>query len=508
MTPPDLLSTSARRGLAALALLALAGGAGCRERPDAPIGAMGPMTPQQLEEVPVPAAEAPSEEARERLAAARRGFDERLATPGIPPIGKGRAYGQLGLVYHAYDFDEAAAAAYRNAAKLDPKNYRWPYLLGVLARRADDLAAAREGFERAAELRPDDAATLVALGELELEAGRPELAAERFAAALELSPDEPALHALLATAYQAAGDGERAAEHRELAGDAPPRPTDPLLARVAGQRWGTEVIRARRALDGGDPAAAAELAQAALPAAPDDANLHLVLATALAKLGREEEAVRHFEEILRTADDPAARKTAHVNLAVKLRAEERIAEAAEQFRGAVAADPDDKQVILALALMLQKLGRYDEAAGYCRRAVEIDPTMAPAQFGLARNLALAGRWAETRQALEAVQSSLRDNPVFVNRLARVLAAAPDGEVRDGARALELAERSYQRGDNAEAAETLAMALAELGRFDEAIRYQEQAIEKSAALEGSERLERLQANLELYRQGRPSRDPAV
>ena len=62
-----------------------------------------------------------------------------------------------------------------------------------------------------------------------------------------------------------------------------------------------------------------------------------------------------------------------------------------------------------------------------------------------------------------------------NNLAWVFATAPDAVFRNGNRALELAERAVELDREAATLDTLAAAYAEVGRFDEAIRTQLQAI---------------------------------
>src|SRR5438046_2762151 len=41
------------------------------------------------------------------------------------------AWGKLGMLLRAHDFDTESLAAFRTAGNLDPKSYRWPYLEGV-----------------------------------------------------------------------------------------------------------------------------------------------------------------------------------------------------------------------------------------------------------------------------------------------------------------------------------------------------------------------------------------
>src|SRR4029453_11187512 len=94
---------------------------------------------------------------------------------------------------------------------------------------------------------------------------------------------------------------------------------------------------------------------------------------------------------------------------------------------------------------------------------------------------------------------------FPHALARVLAAAPDDRVRDGARALAIATDLLKTQKTPGLAETMAMALAEVGRFDEAVKWQRDAI---ALYQGAPPalVTRLMQNLREYENRRPCRTP--
>ncbi|HEX6201398.1 MAG TPA: tetratricopeptide repeat protein, partial [Thermoanaerobaculia bacterium] len=154
--------------------------------------------------------------------------------------------------------------------------------------------------------------------------------------------------------------------------------------------------------------------------------------------------------------------------------------AVEQYRAAAELDPSFVGVRLELGHALGRLGRYDEAAATYRQAFRLVPRHAPARLGEAAALILAGDFAEARRRLEEGVATLPDRPTLTHLLARLLAAAPADGVRDGARALELAEAAFSAAPTAATAETVAMANAELGRYDEAVDWQERAMRDGAA----------------------------
>jgi len=95
---------------------------------------------------------------------------------------------------------------------------------------------------------------------------------------------------------------------------------------------------------------------------------------------------------------------------------------------------------------------------------------------------------------------------LANLLARLLAAAPDPEIRDGERARALAERLVAAERDVLHVAALAKALAEVGRFNEAVRWQEDAL-AAARQAGRRDLEAaLAADLARFRHREPSRTP--
>jgi hypothetical protein len=117
------------------------------------------------------------------------------------------------------------------------------------------------------------------------------------------------------------------------------------------------------------------------------------------------------------------------------------------------------------------------------------------------------RFQAARDRLVEGRSRFRDDPRFVHALARLLAAAPDARVRDGAKAIEIVDELLRHEQRTiELGETLAMALAALDRFDEASALQRQLI--AGAEKGGLKsvVSRLAGNLQLYERREPCRTP--
>ncbi|HKR21313.1 MAG TPA: hypothetical protein VJS17_01915, partial [Pyrinomonadaceae bacterium] len=82
-------------------------------------------------------------------------------------------------------------------------------------------------------------------------------------------------------------------------------------------------------------------------------------------------------------------------------------------------------------------------------------------------------------------------------LAYFLATSPAMELRDGARALDLARRAYEATGSLQHGALIAMALAELGRCNEAAERQRQLVEAAERAGNKDLLARLSADLKRY-----------
>ena len=193
---------------------------------------------------------------------------------------------------------------------------------------------------------------------------------------------------------------------------------------------------------------------------------------------------------------------AHYSLGVLLEEEGAILQALARYTSAVRYDADYAAARLRLAGLLRRSGRPGDAMAQYTRVAQIDPAIFEAPFGQAMVLVSEGRWPAARDQLLDGMAQYPSAPAFPLALARVLAAAPDSQVRDGVRALAVMERLSEEQQRMDLGETLAMALAEVGRFDEAAALQREAIEAAPA----EIAQRMAANLALYESGQPCRTP--
>jgi tetratricopeptide (TPR) repeat protein len=465
------------------------------------------------------------------------------------PAELGDAYGDLGLILMASEYYEAAASCYLTAQALVPDDARWPYYLGHLYRIKGEAAKAAAFFSRALELQPEDTPTLIWLGEMHLDQDRPDKAEPLFLRALSRDPSSAAalssagraalgkhdfpraidyleralalepralgLHHSLAMAYRSLGQLDRARTHLERRGSGRPVPRDPLMEAYEAVLHSTLTYETRglRALESGQVKEATDLFRKGLELAPDDPRLLHRLGTALFMAGDSAGAVQQFEQALRRAPEfPRA----HFGLGMVLNLSGRPAEAIEHFAAAVKYQPDYLEARLGLAEALLVTGRLQESLRHFERIVALDPSLAEAWVMYAMTLVRLHRYQEARDRLNEATRVHPGEPELTALLVRLLAAAPDDQVRDGRRAMALMQEllkgpprgNVQSGDPfpPDVRETMAMTLAELGRFDEATRWQREAI-SAAKQSGRADLARLMAdNLSLYEQRRPCRTP--
>jgi protein O-mannosyl-transferase len=108
-----------------------------------------------------------------------------------------------------------------------------------------------------------------------------------------------------------------------------------------------------------------------------------------------------------------------------------------------------------------------------------------------------------------LKKAMEINPLNVeaqNNMALVLATFPERRVRNGTKAVELAERADHLTGNANASisATLAAAYAEAGRFPNAIKTAERALQLAADQGNTALAEAIRAQIRLYQSGFPYR----
>ena len=533
-------------GLAVAVVCAALGGA-CSTVTESPTAATGPavLSPPDglgLQPVLIPDFSVMGTTVAEQMGERYASLVRRVEDAGGSPAGLANAYGDMGNLLLAARELETAEAYYLNAQTLAPSDRRWSHLLGHIYRSQGPLDRAVISFEHARELDPDAVATLVRLGDAYLALGRPEAATPHYARAITLDPGsaaawfgtgraalarkedaeavkaleealarEPgatAIHYPLAMAYRRLGDLDQAQLHLARQGDVEPRPDDPLLQEIEGRFESALMLdfRGGEALAAGNWAAAADFFDQALVLSPDRPSLRHRLGTALWRMGDARGAEAEFERIIRTAPEYTE---ARFNLAMIMAQTGRPEEAIAQLSTSLEIASGYIEARVALARVLGRTGQTDAALAQYATTLEMEPLHATAALGYAMNLVLVERYQEAHDQLTRGMRAFPKDPGFTHALSRLLAAAPDDQMRDGARALALAEELLEREpvqDGMNAGETLAMALAAAGQFSVAVAVQ-QDLRASASEAGvDDVVRRLSDNLTRYQNGQPASAP--
>ena len=449
----------------------------------------------------------------------------------------GEAYGQLGQMYHAYALSDAAEVCYLNVNRVAPEDFRWIYLLGYLYHKAGRLSEASVYYTHARRLRSESLSLPVHLGDVLAQQNRPTEAAVQFEQALKIdgncgaahfglgqlalsrekfadavghfekalasAPSANRIHYSLALAYRGLGDMERAQTHLKQRGTVGIRVADPLVDGLKDLLRGERVhlIRGRVAFAAGRVSEAAAEFSKAVTAKPTSIPGRVNLGTSLAQLRKVGAAMEQFREVLRLNPE---HPTARYNLGFLLAGADRIAEALPHLQAAVRANPEDSKARLLLARAFRDTGQLDQALTEFSRVLQSDPANEEALLQQV-NLLVAGK--KFREALEQLEQAHKRFPTHgrtAHTLAVFLASSPDLDLRDGARALDLELRVFKTSKSVSHGVTVAMALAELGRCEEAAQWQRRMIEAAQKAQKSGLVESLEVNLERYEKTQPCR----
>jgi Tfp pilus assembly protein PilF len=193
------------------------------------------------------------------------------------------------------------------------------------------------------------------------------------------------------------------------------------------------------------------------------------LADALARKGRSDEAMVHYEEAIKLQPYYAA---AYYDRGNVLFAEDRIDEAIADWERTLELQPNDADAHTCLGNALLRKGSHREAIAHYETALALAP----------------------------------GDPHSRNNMAWVLATSSDASIRDGAKAIDLAQVAVALSGGRETRflRTLAAAYAESGRFSEAVAVAKQAAVIATMQGKPDVANRLEKDLVLYRGRLPLR----
>jgi tetratricopeptide (TPR) repeat protein len=217
--------------------------------------------------------------------------------------------------------------------------------------------------------------------------------------------------------------------------------------------------------------------------------------------GQVDEAIVHLRKAVEAGPDAAVPCN---NLASALLLSGQVDDAITLLRRALKSRPDYVNAHYNLGEALSRKGLLDEAIAEYRKAVQIQPDFPGVHHGLGialyRQAKAADALAEFQKALELQPQSAEAN----STLAWFLATCPDASFRDGARAVEYAQRAEQitGGRDPAILATLATAYAADGRTAEAIETAGKGMDLAKAQGNTTLVEKLRQQIGRYEAGTP------
>ena len=177
------------------------------------------------------------------------------------------------------------------------------------------------------------------------------------------------------------------------------------------------------------------------------------------------------------------------------------------FERTLAVTKDNPVAHYTLGNGLLQRGQVEEAMAQFQKALEIKPDYTEAH----NNLGCAFlRKGQVNKAMAHFQKALELQPNNVevqNNLAWVLATAPNASLRNGVKAVGLAQQAKQLsgGQRPAIIGTLAAAYAEAGRFPEAVTTARQTLQLATGQTSPAAVDALRTQIGLYQAGLPFRD---
>lgn len=385
-----------------------------------------------------------------------------VKNPGSTRTQLSAAYGTLGEIYHAYSLTAPARECYLNANKLDPNDFRWIYLLAKLDQLEGLVDDAIKRYQTVASLQPEFVAVQVNLGNIYLELNRLDDASNSFANALQKETKSSAAHYGLGQVALSKRNYSDAVQHFEKALALSPEANRIHYALGMAYRGlrNSEKAKSHLAQQGPVGVRVADPLMDRLQWLVQGARVHLARGKVALEAKRYEEAAAEFRKAIDARPDSVP---AHVNLGAALSQLGNLKGAAEEFEKALLIDPDNVNARYNLAVLLSNEKQHQQAIVHLQKVTLLDPNDLGARFFLAQQLLHANRADE---------------------------------------ALKVAQSLYSTTSSLQHGALVALALAKLGRCDEAAEWQHKLIAKAVAGQNKELELKLKADLQGYEKCRP------
>jgi Flp pilus assembly protein TadD len=242
----------------------------------------------------------------------------------------------------------------------------------------------------------------------------------------------------------------------------------------------------------------------AVAATGENEIAHLNLGVALERQGRKTEAVKEYHEALRIY--PKSSDT-HNNLANLLDSMGDTNGALAEYQEAIRLDPKSAAPRNNLGTFFIETGRLDDAMKEFTETARLDPKDSHPYFLMGKLLLREGRDGEAIPQFRKAAQFAPDDFEMLTYMARVLASDENSQVRNGNTAYLLASKANALTGGVQPAmiDTLAMAYAELGRFNDAQQAEQDAINLAARYKFKDDVAAMNERLQLYKNNQPCRE---
>jgi protein O-mannosyl-transferase len=228
------------------------------------------------------------------------------------------------------------------------------------------------------------------------------------------------------------------------------------------------------------------------------------MALAYESEGQKEKSIPHFIEAIRGNPDNIKAIT---HLGRIYAGMGKLDDAKAQFEAALRIDSDLPLTHMNFADVLLRQGKRDEAIDHFIAAMQLNPGIPEAHYELSNLLSAKHDFGGAIDHLKTAIQLKPDWPIALNSLAWTLATQQNAQWRNGADAIRYAEQAATLTKNSDPGilDTLAAAYAEVGRFPDAIRTAETAIQVAQTSGQSNLINDFSSHLKLYRSGTPYRE---
>jgi tetratricopeptide (TPR) repeat protein len=241
--------------------------------------------------------------------------------------------------------------------------------------------------------------------------------------------------------------------------------------------------------------------QKVLELQPDFPEARNNLAYCLLAVGRVDDAITQYQKAV---DLQPGSATYHFGLANALLPKGEFNQAMVEYQKALAINPDFLQAHTYLADCYLLNSQFDDAIVQFQKVIQLQPDSAEAYDNLGdayRAKKMAAKAIVNYEKAIALQPQLMSAQTH---LAWILATWPGASIRNGGKAVVLAEQANQLsgGNDPQVLRTLAAAYAETGRFPEAISTAGKALALAESQSDAALTNQLETEIGLYRKGSP------